>query len=237
MSDNDDILRLGIVDAMNDIPPRIAKRLQAVSDKLPKWAKSAKLPAPDSLGNLLKWSASDLFRINGFGPVSRAQLRHLLTVKNLCLRGDEALLYSKDEILNAKIHVLSLSPSVQSALMDAVHDLPQWAKDAGLPAPRTVDALIQWNLDELLKLSNLGHWSVREIKQCLAQENLCLRGEVLTASKPPESDTLSKPAAPPSPSVPDNLATSFTQIFEILHTYPPPIQRRILRALNVLVGE
>lgn len=192
---------------------RLANILQAAADHLPYRAKELDLPRPHVLGDLVRWSESDLLHLSHMGERTLRELVNLLAQEGLSLRGSDSG--------PCKIQGCSL-PAAPGASMCDEHR----CRHKGCRNPRAHG-------------HRHCHQHVRAEARCVADgcRRLAVSGgachEHVGHFTPPTEMT--NPDAPSIDTPVDDLEV-VKAVVGSLRPLPPVSQVRVLRAVCILVG-
>jgi DNA-directed RNA polymerase alpha subunit len=121
-----------------------------------------------------------------------------------------------DPNLSKSVDELELSVRLANILDNAGRELPEWAREKGLPPTRTLGDVIQWTEQDLLLLRHMGARTLDELTQVLASEGVCLGGA--------------------SPNSAETRLAATTQIVHSLRGLPKPDQARAIVAAATILG-
>lgn len=192
---------------------RLANILDNAARSLPDWAKEAGLPPPRVLGDLVRWSEKDLYRLRHMGKRTLRELEDLLRQEGLSLRDSDAL---RCKIQGCK------RPAASSATM---------CDDHRCMHPGCGNSRAHGHQHCHLHVPDEARCFVDGCRKLAMQKGACL--EHVGRSIPPTA--MANPDAPSISTLVDDLDV-IKGVVSLVRGLPPDSQKRVLRAACILLG-
>lgn len=192
---------------------RLANILYNAAEKLPDWAKKAGLPPPRVLGDVVRWSDRDFYRLRHMGKRTLRELEELLEQEGLRLRDSEGR--------RCKIQGCKRTAHEQSTMCDDHRCLHAGCGNSRAHGHRHCH----------LHVPDEARCFVDGCRKLAMKKGACL--EHVGRSIPPTA--MANPDAPSISTLVDDLDV-IKGVVSLVRSLPRDSQMRVLRAACILLG-